>query len=512
MKHLFNHFVFAGYLFLSGSLTLQGQGPLLEGGDDMAPLRYSERINTIRTASFRNDEFGPLDSITIFNNLKGEQVSVESFQYDPSGRVVRREVTYSDSYPRDLLETIRYPEKDTLLIRTASERMDASVDWEGTYRFITVLEGNQKIRFITLEWVSSVYGWIPYTSTEETYDIEGRLDTRIHSGYQIAQGKWVPVKRERLVYNPTGLIKEFWTDVYSVSSGNWNSSKHKTYIYSQDSILQDVYWRNWYGSSISWQNVQWEHWDHHQAKRLSIRQVAQIDLFSDDWIWIIRQDYYTDSLDRNIAIVNYMDCWPDSLQPIDSLVLTYDDIGRIEEETLFKWDISQWTPFSVHRFGREQCPPYVGILDSIWRWEELPGIWDLQLIESCHQEPDQNIIEVDSVRMFTSWNPLDMTVRYYYADPSAKPEVQDNPIALQACLFENPYSSGGLITCFTDAAYQGQTMNLSLVTLTGQVIHEGQYPAGQPFVLPPFIGPGMYVLHVSLSGGKSFSVKLQIHS
>jgi hypothetical protein len=155
--------------------------------------------------------------------------------------------------------------------------------------------------------------------------------------------------------------------------------------------------------------------------------------------------------------------------------------------------------------------PYSGRLDSVWVWKELEGDWQLGGYESCHSiQGPSLIIEVDSLHQVYSWQNVDMKVHYYYQDSMyvAPPPLDSS--SFQGCIYVNPYQPGSPITCFAELGLPFGQMNIAVVNLLGQMIHQDQHNVGLPFVLPSSIPSGLFVLEVSIPAGPRYSGLIRI--
>ncbi|MCF8238130.1 MAG: hypothetical protein K9I85_08235 [Saprospiraceae bacterium] len=506
------------YLIAKAIILLLWIGPGSAHGQEMDRAGIPRHLEDVFNESpnrlhaiLRNEESWWLDSIIVLDNLTGELTSKETFQYDQSGRPIQILSIYSEDYPIDQLLTLHYPENDTVLIATEHKQQGPSQTWTPTWRTFTVQKSPGSIGYISDQWLTNASGWIPVEMTDEVYNSAGQLEERIQSSFQIATGKWLPSSRVSKSYNSNGLIQESTSFSYWASTKNWLPTQQVAYTYFQDSILQEKYWKHWSGSEQKWYPYQWEHWDIFPDDRFSIRTTAQPEFFTDDWVWIDRRDYYQDSLGRDIAIVYYLDCWPDSIQTTDSLLFEYDEYGFMDQEMHFVWQDDHWERSTLHRYEHMQCKPYAGILDSVWDWDVQANQWNLGAYESCSSvQNDQLIIEIDSVSFIHPWKDVDMKVIYFYQDSTAHfghpPDTETNTF----CQLENPYEPASQITCFSSSAFQGQEMTVLLSNLQGQIMHVAHYPSGQSFALPAFTPPGTYVLYVQISSGPSFVQKLQI--
>ncbi|MBK7343409.1 MAG: hypothetical protein IPJ06_10165 [Saprospiraceae bacterium] len=463
------------------------------------------------SATLRTEGLGPLDSIKVWDNLTGKLITMQAFTYDKVKRVIRK-VTYAkeNSYPYGLEEFV-YPGNDTVLIRSRGFRKYFSDAWTMSSRTIQMQVDSPNTQVLSLDWDTDQNKWLPLFLSEEVYYQDGSFRHQIKYERDIFSEKLIPTLRNRPIYNSSGQTVQYLFETDYDQDGGWDPSTRWVYDYIQDTILHQSTLQYWNSIPDTWTNNSLVQYDWLDGGTILILQSAKWDNSIGDWYLFQTRVTRKDESGRDLSRVSYDGPWSGMHVPEDSIVWQYNADGQKSQEIYFTWKAVEWAPYHLYRYGRDQCIPYPGRLDSVWVWNQVMGDWQLGGYESCHAIHGSSlIIEVDSLHQEYSWQNVDMKVHYYYRDSMyvAPPPIDSS--SLQECIYMNPYQPGSPITCFTDLGLTIGRMNIVVVNLLGQVIHQDQHEVGLSFSLPSTIDPGVYVLEVSLHSGPRYSGLIQI--
>lgn len=509
MKEIHKNVLFSLLLWI-GMYPINAQ--VLPPVDDLFNMQsgWQESPLLVRTATFRNEGLGPLDSIKVWDNLTGKLVSMEAFTYDKAQRVIQKMTyTLANSFPYRL-EQFAYPGNDTLIIRTSLYRKYFVNNWTPSYRNIQVQVDSPNTQTLELDWDPDLKGWLPFYKREEVYNQNGSLRHRMMSSYDQIAKKWITNTRDRPIYNSKGRIEEYLFESDYDQNGVWDPNSRWAYEYIQDTLRNKATFQLWNSTLNEWINNLLVKWEWTNSGKTLIRQDAKWGGSIWDWDLYKTRLTYRDDSDRIRADVRYDGQWLDHVVPTDSFSYTYNQLGEKEEEIYHSWDNDHWEPVHMYRYGLDKCSPFPGRLDSVWALGGETG-WELRRYEACRILNGASlIVEVDSISHLYSWeDELDMKVHYYYLDSTyvAPPPIDSS--SLQDCIYMNPYQPGSPITCFANLGLPVGIMNVRVVNLLGQLIHEDRVDMRTPFFLPD-IPQGLYAFEVSIPSGPTYSGLIQI--
>ena len=458
------------------------------------------------SATLRNEGIGPLDSIKVWDNQTGQLISRKAFKYDQTGRIIRNETFTAEHSIPYTLEELLYPGNDTLVIMTRSFRKYWKDDWGLATREIYTQVDSPNIQYLALDWEPGIQAWMPFDRREEEYNQDGSFRFRLQFEKDIFSDMLIPTRRDRPVYNKWGRTAEYLFETDYDQDGVWDPSTRWVYGYILDTILHHSTLQYWNSTLNTWTNNRLVQWDWLNSGTMLIQQSAQWDNSIGDWYLFQTSVIRKNEFGQDLSKVAYEGPWLGLLVPEDSVAWEYDAEGQVTQSIYFTWDTMGWKPYHLYRYGRNQCMPYPGRLDSVWVWNEPDGDWQLGGYESCHSiQGPSLIIEVDSLHQEYSWQNVDMKLHYYYQDSTyvAPPPIDSS--SLQDCIYMNPYLPGSPITCFADLGLPLGQMNIAVVNLLGRVIHQDRHEVGLPFTLPATTPQGLYVLEVSIPSGPHYS-------
>ena len=361
--------------------------------------------------------------------------------------------------------TLYYYNEDWNNRKRVGKRWDNSkYMWMNDYQVILTYTGSRVSEQLSQTWSASINNWVNQSLFLTDYDSAGNKTSTLSQSWDAFSQGWVNSGRHTFTYDMSGNLTGDLLESWNTFTTMWDNSTLTTIAYNEYGQDTSTLLQQWDAPASSWRNSSLNSIRYDTVQQQAESLLQSWDTISGSWI--------------NKGIENY----------------THDSAGHQVQSLYRIWDIEhlEWDS-SLFKFY--QYYPS-GLLSDFYQktWDDVSQSWINK--SYAHYDYDDDGYRTSYFtevwdRLSESWM-NSSKFRYTYITISYSVDEPDGYPC--TCIFQNPLSLPGVITC-TGFPEKGDRI-LRLYDFTGQLVYQAKMTGNGATLSGLSLRKGMYLLTV----------------